>query len=83
MERGVPAGAYSANHPDASNPGIVSATVGISSAALDLDLLVTASARNFPAFTKGKEDGIPSNMIGTCPPITSVKAGPLPLYGIC
>src|SRR4029453_13339519 len=52
MSRGVPAGATSANQVAASKPGRApSAIVGISGAVAARCALVTASARNEPAFT--------------------------------
>lgn len=52
MWRGVPAGATSANQVAASKPGsATSAIVGISGALAARCALVTASARNEPAFT--------------------------------
>src|SRR5215467_14055857 len=52
MSRGVPAGATSANHVAASKPGsATSEIVGMSGALAARCALVTASARNEPAFT--------------------------------
>ena len=36
-----------------------------------------------PLRTSGSDVVIVSNMIGTCPPMTSISAGALPLYGTC
>ena len=41
----------------------------------------TASAFSLPAFTYWAAAGIDTHSSGTCPPITSVTAGPPPLYG--
>src|SRR6185437_12819383 len=84
MSRGVPAGASTPNHDDASNPGRPdSASVGRSGNAAARAPLVTASARSFPALMNGNDDGRLSNINCTCPPIRSVSAGALPLYGTC
>ena len=41
------------------------------------------SARSLPAFASGHAVVMLSNVIVTCPPITSCSAGGLPLYGMC
>src|SRR4029079_7266367 len=84
MGLGVPAGARTPNHDDASNPGSPdSASVGTSGSAAERSALVTASARNLPALMNESDDGRLSNINCTCPPIRSVSAGLLPLYGTC
>src|SRR5258708_1441323 len=79
---GVPAGATTPNHTDTSKPGTPdSATVGRSWTKGERCLLDTASARNLPAFTCCSTFGTLSNIRSTWPPIRSVTAGALPLYG--
>ena len=43
----------------------------------------TASARTRPDLACGRTAGRLPKRISTCPAITAVPAGPLPLYGIC
>ncbi|CFW13724.1 Uncharacterised protein [Bordetella pertussis] len=81
---GVPAGAIRPNHDDTSKfskPD--SFMVGRSGALAERSVVVTASARSLPACTCGHDDGMLSNMNCTWPPIRSVTAGALPLYGTC
>src|SRR5439155_4546680 len=70
-------------HDDASNPATVSATGGTSGNAGARDALVTASARSFPALMNASDEGRLSNINWTWPPMRSVSAGALPLYGTC
>lgn len=44
---------------------------------------VTASARSLPAAINGAALDAVTMPSGTCPAVTSVKAGPQPLYGTC
>src|SRR6218665_456646 len=81
---GVPAGAsrpFRAIAPEPGRPD--SATVGSSGAAPERLALVTASALSLPAFTCGMAERMVSNISCAWPPITSVSAGALPLYGMC
>src|SRR3546814_13736423 len=55
--------------------------VGRSGAVGERLAVVTARARSLPPFTWGHDDGMLSNMNCTWPPIRSVTAGALPLYG--
>jgi len=41
------------------------------------------AARSLPDFTCGALDGVPPKTTCSCPPPTSVSAGPLPLYETC
>ena len=81
---GVPLGAIKPNQELTSN-GVtpLSSMVGISGAVGERVFVVTASARSFPPSTCGHAEGMLSNMNCTCPPIRSVMAGALPLYGTC
>ena len=80
----MPAGVYSIVHVNTSNPGHPSsAIVGTSGSDGSRVAVVTASARSLPAFTCGEALTTLSIMIGTWPAITSISAGPLPLYGTC
>ena len=55
--------------------------MGSSGAAGERFALVTASALSLPLFTCGIADSIVSNISAAWPPMTSVSAGALPLYG--
>ncbi|MNT51932.1 hypothetical protein D3C72_1889240 [compost metagenome] len=44
---------------------------------------MTASALSLPSRTNGMADSMVSNITVAWPPITSVSAGALPLYGTC
>ncbi|MNT61094.1 hypothetical protein D3C72_1987130 [compost metagenome] len=44
---------------------------------------MTAMARSLPLWMCGPATTVVSNIMSTCPPITSWIAGPLPLYGMC
>src|SRR5947207_13423871 len=57
--------------------------VGTSGAWEERFTVVTASGLSLPAFTCWITFGRLSNRILTCPPIGSVTAGALPLYGVC
>jgi hypothetical protein len=46
-------------------------------------LVVTANGRNLPALMCSMEADALSNMICTCPPTRSERAGPAPRYGTC
>src|SRR5436190_23717553 len=84
MAGGVPVGASTPNHDEASKPGIPdSATVGTLGSAAARVNEVTASARSLPALMCGSAEGRLSNINCTCPPIRSCNACELPLYGIC
>ncbi len=63
----------------ASNPGMVSATVGTSGRAALRLRVVTASARSSPALMKPIDAGRLSNITWTWPEIRSVSAGAEPL----
>lgn len=79
---GVPAGTYSIVHVNTSKPERPSsATVGTSGSDGRRVAVVTASARSLPAFTCGDALTTLSIMIGTCPAMTSISAGPLPCTG--
>ena len=81
---GVPFGATNPNHDCTSKPATpASPIVGTSGAEGERCALVTANARSLPAFTCGNAEGMLSNITCTCPPIISVIAGALPLYGMC
>ena len=67
-----------AEKPGTPNSAIVG-TFGISD---DRDGLATASALSVPAWIWPITGRIDSIIIETCPPIRSVMALPLPLYGI-
>ena len=56
-----------------------SATVGTSGTIGERLALLTASGRNFSALIWGSAEEMPSNITGTCPPMTSMSAGALPL----
>ncbi|MOA14144.1 hypothetical protein D3C78_1342300 [compost metagenome] len=56
-----------------------SATVGTSLSDSSRCLDVTASARSLPLWMCGAATTVVSNIMSTCPPITSWMAGPLPL----
>lgn len=77
---GVPAGAARPNHDCTSKPGKPdSATVGTSGSSGERCALVMAMARNRPACTCGRAEGVLSNIDCTWPPSRSVMAGALPL----
>jgi len=79
---GVFTGAQTPYHVAMSNPGRPdSAIVGTSGSAGTLFAVDTPSTLSFPDFTCAIDDGMLSIIIVTCPPIRSVVAGPLPLYG--
>ncbi len=78
--RGNPGGPQTPYQLLWSKPGRPdSAIEGMSGAAPVRFAVVTASARSLPLFTNGIAEGVESNIICTCPPITSVRAGVLPL----
>ena len=60
-----------------------SSIVGTSGRSGERFELVTASARSFPALICGAEVLTWSNIIVTCPLMTSTIAWELPLYGTC
>src|SRR5687768_6630923 len=63
-------------------PGIpASEIVGTAGSAGDRLGAVTASARSFPAFTNGIDDGMLAKLPEIWPPTRSAIAGPPPLYG--
>src|SRR6185369_13479363 len=81
---GMPFGPTMPNQAVVSKPGNPdSAMVGTSGIAGDRLAVVTASARTRPDFTCGTAVAIWSNNISIWPPITSVMAAALPLYGTC
>ncbi|MNV01778.1 hypothetical protein D3C71_919960 [compost metagenome] len=84
---GVPAGTKIACHDTTSKscrPGTPdSATVGTSGIEARRLAEVTAMARSLPLWMCGPATTVVSNIMSTCPPITSWIAGPLPLYGMC
>src|SRR5262249_53276058 len=61
-----------------SYPARKSPTVGTSGRASERIAAVTASGRNLPALICSIEEGKASNMICTCPPTKSIRAGPAP-----
>src|SRR5574341_1339708 len=81
---GVPWGAHRPYQVLMLKPGRPdSATVGTSGKAEERLAVVTAMARSLPDLMNGIAEGIESNISWICPPIRSVKAGALPLYGTC
>ena len=65
---------------DASNPGSPnSSKVGTSGSSENRFLLVTATARNLPAWILPSAGGSTPNAIGTCPPSRSFITGAVPL----
>ena len=64
-------------------PEMVSATVGTSGALGSRVLPVTAMGLSLPDLMWGMDENNGSISSGTRPAITSVYAGPLPLYGMC
>src|SRR5437016_7537277 len=84
MSFGVPEGTTMLYQDVTSNPGKPdSASVGRSGAAAMRFELATPSATSLPALTCGNADGVPANIICTCPPTTAPTAGAMPLNGTC
>ena len=81
---GVPVGATTPHHWLVSKPLTpASCKLGVSGKAKKRSGVVTARARNFPAFTLGNADATDTNAKLAWPPRSSVSAGPAPLYGMC
>ena len=80
---GVPAGAHTAFHWLMSNPGSVSASAGTSGNNSARWGVVTARARNLPAFICCSAGSNVTNPLAICPPSKSMIAGAMPLYGTC
>src|SRR5688572_9747515 len=81
---GMPAGPMKAYHNESSNSDTpVSFTVGRCGSAGDRAVPVVASARRRPDLTCPTTEPLVANVRNTWPPIKSVIAGALPLYGTC
>src|SRR5262249_50295952 len=78
ISAGVLFGAPMPHQTVASYPARKSPTVGTSGRASERIAAVTASGRNLPALICSIEEGKVSNMICTCPPTKSIRAGPAP-----
>src|SRR6185436_7048601 len=79
MEGGVAAGKATPCQDMAWKPGTVSAIVGMSGAVNQRSDEVTAIGRTLPPRAWAMTVGMLPKVIATCPPITSVSAGPPPL----
>ena len=78
---GVPNGANSPYQPTSSKPGTDSAIGGISGASIVRARVVTPRVRNRPPLANGCSVGADAQMTCTCPPIRSLSAMVVPLYG--
>src|SRR5271170_6316337 len=76
--RGVLGGATTANHAEEAKPGSVSAMVGRSGSAAMRICVPTASSRNWPLFTSGKEVPRLSNITSQSPASMPCSAGAEP-----